>query len=335
MAKPDEIAIACVQARVSLEDYVTKEAFRHLVERLMAKAAAAMPPGVPRLVVFPEDFASGCIFAGEADAVRGDASLRGAVAALVKRHFTGVMAQRLRHRVGWVRALALHRAAAVADVYFTVFQEAARRFGAYVLGGTVLLPDLDDSGRPLGREVYNTAYLFGPDGRVVGAQRKAFLIDIEGPGGLDLSTGSVAGIAAWDTELGRVGVAICFDAFQEPVVEHLAGLELDILLQPSANPEPWSEWQQQDWLRGVWHAVCEAGVARYGVNPMLVGSLLDLEFEGQSCIVDRELMDAPGGEAAPGAGGYVHLPPRPGFLQVARSWKEEEVLVATVPHPRR
>ncbi|MFS8533684.1 MAG: carbon-nitrogen hydrolase family protein [Limnochordales bacterium] len=334
MADGERIAIACVQAKVSLADYLTAERFRGLVDRLMSQAASAMPDDVPRLVVFPEDFASGCIFAGEADTLPEGGGLRAAVAALVRRHFAGVMAQRLKHRVGWVRALALHRASAVAELYFDTFAAAARRYGAYVLGGTVLLPKLDDSRQPQGGEVYNTAYLFGPDGNVVGAQRKAFLIELEGPEGLDLSQGAVEELTAWDTELGRIGVAVCFDAFQEPVVERLASLDLDILLQPSANPQPWTDWQQEDWLRGSWHAVCRCGIARYGVNPMLVGSLLDIAFEGQSAIFDRELARAQGDAAPPGAPGYAALPPRPGFVKVAGSWTEEEVLVATLPHPR-
>ncbi|HEY8417687.1 MAG TPA: nitrilase-related carbon-nitrogen hydrolase, partial [Limnochordales bacterium] len=244
MGTPDQIGIACVQARVSIEDYLTEESFRSLVDRLMSRSALAMPEDVPRLVVFPEDFASGCTFVGEGDAVRNAAGLRAAVEAVVRRHLPAVLSRRLRHRVSWVRALALHRAADVARLYLDTFSAAARRYGAYVLAGTVLLPELDDSLEPRGSEVYNTAFFFGPDGRLVGTQRKAFLIPLEGAEGLDLSTGRVEELTAWDTELGRIGVAICLDAFQAPVIQRLAALDLDILLQPSANPEPWSEWQQ-------------------------------------------------------------------------------------------
>jgi len=335
MAQAAHIALACIQAKVSLDDYLTVERFQSLVDRLMRQAAAVMPDDVPRLVVFPEDFASGCIFAGEADVLPQGGGLRAAVAALVRRHFAGVMTQRLKHRVGWVRALALHRAATVAEIYFDTFAAAARRYGTYVLGGTVLLPRLDDKRQPQGSDVYNTAYLFGPDGKVIGAQRKAFLIELEGPEGLDLATGSVEELTAWDTELGRIAVAVCFDAFQEPVIERLAALNPDILLQPSANPQPWNDWQQEDWLRGSWHAVCQRGIARYGVNPMLVGSLLDISFEGQSAILDRELARTQAEPLPAQAPGYAALAPRPGFVQVAGSWTEEEVLVVTLPHPAR
>ncbi|HLT58886.1 MAG: carbon-nitrogen hydrolase family protein [Limnochordales bacterium] len=338
MGSSEQISIACVQARVTVDDFVTEAAFRSLVDRLMDQAVAAMPAEGPRLVVFPEDFASGCMFVGEAEALRGAHTLRAAVEALVKRHLPAVVSRRLRHRVGWVRALALHLAPAVARLYTDTFSTAARKYGAYVLAGTVLLPDLDDTGEPQGGDVYNTAFFYGPDGRLIGTQRKAFLIDLEGPQGLDLSSGAVEALTAWDTELGRVGVAICFDAFQGPVIDRLAALDLDLLLKPSANPGPWSEWQQEDWLNGMWQAVCRRGVARYGVNPMLVGHLLDVSFEGQSSIVQRVPAAGESGTGSASGGpllGYAALPPRPGFVRVARSWTEEEVLVATLPHPRR
>lgn len=350
MSDANRIAIACVQAKVTLPDYYTEESFRSMTERLVQQAAATMPEGVPRLIVFPEDYASGCLFAGEEAALKDASSLRGAVAKLVQRHFPGVMKERLRHRVGWVRAFALLRAEDAARLYFRTFSELAKKHRTYILGGSALLPELDTGdGRfvPKGPDVYNVSYLFGPDGNVVGRQRKAFLIDLEGPDGLDLSSGRVEELDVFDTELGRIGVAVCFDAFQEPVIQRMKELDVDIFLQPSANPGPWNDWQREDWLRGTWKAVVEEGVAVYGVNPMLVGSLLDVEFEGQSSIVCRDterlagLLEGAGGAGAPdavdpesfGRLGYEGLPPKPGFVKVARTWTEEEILTVTLPHP--
>lgn len=385
--KPDTIAIACVQAHVTVNNFVSEQSFRELVERLMERAVASMPEGVPRLVVFPEDFASGLIFMDSGETLDGATGLRGAVAALVRKHFTGVMGKRMRHRVGWVRALALYKAQDIVHAYRRVFADVARRHDAYVLGGTVLVPDIeftiDGGAEPQGGDVFNVAYLFGPDGAIIGGQRKAFLIDLEGSEALDLCAGAVDDLVVYDTALGRIGIAICFDAFQEPVVEHLAALGVDILLQPSANPEPWTEAQQLDWLNGTWKAVVERGMAVYGINPMLVGRLLDIVFEGQSSIIARDAervaavaaelglanaetdadvgagasadteaaadakatadAEASAGREGAGAtggpdpdifpGGYTALPPRPGFIRVADTATDEEVLTVTLPHP--
>lgn len=337
-----QISIACVQARVTLADFFTEQSFRSLTASLMEQATASMPADGPRLVVFPEDYASGCLFIGEEETIKDSSSLRGAVASMVRRHFTGVMGQRLRHRVGWVRALMLHRVQDAAELYFKTFSELAKAHNAYVLGGSVLLPELDTAdGRmePQGSDVYNVAYLFGPDGTVLGSQRKTFLIDLEGSEGLDLCPGAVEDLAVIDTELGRIGIAICFDAFQAPVIERLKALDVDIFLQPSANPGPWNDWQQEDWLNGMWKAVVEEGVAMYGVNPMLVGNLLDVEFEGQSSIVCRDLArldELMGGDAveieSEGSPGYAAIS-RPGFVKVAETWTDAEVLTVTLPHP--
>ncbi|MFS8581740.1 MAG: hypothetical protein FWJ61_02750, partial [Limnochordales bacterium] len=69
--------------------------------------------------------------------------------------------------------------------------------------------------------------------------------------------------------------------------------------------------------------------------------------EGQSSIVCRDterlagLLEGAGGAGAPdavdpesfGRLGYEGLPPKPGFVKVARTWTEEEILTVTLPHP--
>lgn len=338
------IGIACVQADVTLKRFFTEEAFGQFVERLMEKAVASLPEDVPRLVVFPEDFAAGLLFVGEGETLQHSSGLRGAVATLVRKHFTSVMAQRMRHRVGWVRAFALSKAEQVARAYRRIFAGVARRYKAYVLAGTVLLPDVefgpDGEVHPKGGDVYNVAYLFDSDGDIVGGQRKAFLIDLEGSDALDLRPGRVADLVVYDTPFGRIGTAICFDAFQEPVIQHLDGLGVDILLQPSANPKRWDKGQQQDWLKGAWHAVVERKMAVYAVNPMLVGRLLDIEFQGQSSIIAQDVERVRQAAASIGLtvpqaeAGYAALAARDGFLQVTSGWTEEEVLSVLLPHPK-
>ncbi|MBX6378972.1 MAG: hypothetical protein IRY95_10575, partial [Clostridia bacterium] len=142
--------------------------------------------------------------------------------------------------------------------------------------------------------------------------------------------------------LGRVGIAVCLDAFQEDVLAALQHQGAQILVQPSANPAPWSPEQQVDWLNGAWRAVAGTGRFTYGVNPMMVGPLYELTFAGQSAIVGRSDSETGGGSAVPPGGSgpaqevaYHAVGPRPGFLAVAASPSDEEVLVVRVPHPDR
>ncbi len=77
----------------------------------------------------------------------------------------------------------------------------------YLIAGTV--PELEDG------KVFNTCFIFAPDGKLIGRHRKIHLFDIDVPGRITfkesdaLSPGQTATII--DTPWGKIGVAICFD----------------------------------------------------------------------------------------------------------------------------
>lgn len=88
----------------------------------------------------------------------------------------------------------------------------ARDNGVTLVGGSI--PELV---RAEGQEdrLYNTSYIFGPDGSLLGRHRKVHLFDVDVPGGIRFmeSDTLTAGeeITVVDTPAGRIGVAICFD----------------------------------------------------------------------------------------------------------------------------
>lgn len=63
--------------------------------------------------------------------------------------------------------------------------------------------------------LYNTSYIFGPDGQLLGRHRKVHLFDVDVPGGIRFKESDTltAGdsITVVDTPVGRIGVGICFD----------------------------------------------------------------------------------------------------------------------------
>jgi hypothetical protein len=74
----------------------------------------------------------------------------------------------------------------------------------------------------------------------------------------------------------------------------MSTLGVDTVIQAEANPGRWAgnggagDWQPLDWMGSAWRAVADPTVRfRYAVNPMLVGNLLDLDFDGQSAILAR------------------------------------------------
>ena len=80
-------------------------------------------------------------------------------------------------------------------------------------------------------------------------------------------------------------------------LDHLGA---DVLLQPDANPGRWTgpasqdPWQPLEWMSSAWRAVADPTVHfRYAVNPMMVGNLADLPFDGQSAILQRGAQKTP------------------------------------------
>ena len=121
-----------------------------------------------------------------------------------------------------------------------LLRESVKRLGIYIVGGSI--PEL------VGETVYNTSTLWSPDGELLLTFRKVHLFDVDIPGGItfqesaSLSAGASFEIA--DTELGRIGLSICYDLrFPEPFrAMTLAGAELIVLpgaFNTTTGPAHW------------------------------------------------------------------------------------------------
>ena len=116
----------------------------------------------------------------------------------------------------------------------------SKKYGIYLSAGS--MPELvraQKSGGSEGKDrVYNTAYVFGRDGRQIGKHRKAHLFDINVEGGQcfkesdTLSPGEKIG--CFDTEFGRIGLCICYD-FRFPETARLMAQDgAKVMLVPAA-----------------------------------------------------------------------------------------------------
>ena len=106
----------------------------------------------------------------------------------------------------------------------------AQRYHLYLAGGSV--PELE------GDKVYNTCYLFSPQGQELARHRKVHLFDIDVPGGQrfkesdTLTAGSQ--ITVVDTALGKLGLAICFDIRFAEFFRVMGDLGAQLILVPAA-----------------------------------------------------------------------------------------------------
>ncbi len=89
----------------------------------------------------------------------------------------------------------------------TMLSQTAAETGMYIVGGSI--PELE------GDRVYNTSFVYGPDGSPLAKHRKAHLFDIDVAGGQrfresdTLSPGDA--VTTFETEFGTMGLCICFD----------------------------------------------------------------------------------------------------------------------------
>lgn len=107
----------------------------------------------------------------------------------------------------------------------------AAEYGIYLSAGSI--PESVKRGA-----VYNTAYVFGRDGRQIGKHRKAHMFDIQVSGGQcfresdTLTPGDQIG--CFDTEFCRVGLCVCYD-FRFPETARLMAQDgAKVILVPAA-----------------------------------------------------------------------------------------------------
>ena len=116
----------------------------------------------------------------------------------------------------------------------------ARRYGVHILAGSG--PSARDGGRYV-----NAARLFAPSGKI-GVQEKLIMTPFERDWGI---SGGVAGLKVFETALGRIGIAICYDSEFPLLVRAQAEAGARIVLIPSCT----------EFLSG-WHRVRAAALAR-------------------------------------------------------------------------
>ena len=329
MALAGKVQMAAVQMKLDIRDYYSRKRYERKISSLMKQVADRLNPGLPALVVFPEDVGLMLIAQGNENTLQDVSTLKEAIKKMTLRYLLPVLGYRLRFGISWVPALYYHHHPLIAETYFETFSMLAEKYQVHIAAGSVPLPHyrIKDGrvlyrGKPLGPGIYNTAYLFNPEGKVTGCQDKVHLLELEQEEGLHLTPGSIKDIRVFPTEAGRIGIAVCLDGFQEDVINRLREQQANILIQPSANPQTWDREQQEDWLTGSYHFTHRLGYFKVAVNPMMNGNLLDLSFYGQSSIITREKNST--------SGKYRDLKPQKGFLAVSDSDDREEIMIAEV-----
>ena len=151
-----------------------------------------------------------------------------------------------------------------------LLSELSRQKGIYIAAG---LPERDSD------RFFNSAVLIGPGG-VVGVYRKTHLFFEEK---LFFSPGDT-GFRVWDTEIGRVGIMICFDWFFPESMRVLALMGAEIIAHPANLVLPYCPAAMP--VRCLENRVYGITANRIGEENRKEGQ--SLRFIGQSLIASPE-----------------------------------------------
>jgi len=102
----------------------------------------------------------------------------------------------------------------------------ARRWGVYLVGGSIPVMENGDT-------VYNDCYVFGPSGGH-GVQGKLHMTRFEHE---DWKVKSRTGLSVFETDFGRLAVAICYDVEFPEIARAAARLDTHILAVPSCTDD--------------------------------------------------------------------------------------------------
>lgn len=329
-----KVNLVAVQARPVLDDYRSARAFHAKMSDLMRRAASQVDTSLPTLVAFPEGIGLFLSFVPfYYDQVKDCETLAQVIMRVVPRNLFPLLGTAIRRRTFGLKTAFIHTALQAEKIYSDTFSALAHEHGVYLLAGTIYVPPVEyevSRGRHIAAVgVQNTAYLFSPRGLCL---RRVPKLNFSPP--LETRIGFAHGrrsdLVPVDTALGRIGTLVCYDGFFETLIEHYDGLGAQVIVKPSYNMHPWNTpWafdgrltEGEAWFRYGLPAIIQGREnILYGVNPMLVGKILDLEAEGLSSVCRNT-----GDPLTPGEKALLAVADRP---------DEEAIVAATVDMPER
>ncbi len=117
----------------------------------------------------------------------------------------------------------------------------AKELGVVLIGGSVT--------EQAGEKLYNTSYIFDRDGSLLADYRKIHLFDVDIPGKMTFkesdSFESGSDLCVFDTDVCRIGVAICYDLRFPELMRAMAkrGAELIVLPAKFTTPTGEAHWE--------------------------------------------------------------------------------------------
>jgi hypothetical protein len=341
---------------ISLQAAATEQSFATELERIVGMAVPHLARDRPNLVVLGEILGLPLALSGKRGYLSRLMHTSNVAISMLALGYGRRMIhyRRLYAGISLVRSLLLSLSDVMYRPFASTLSRLAARHSVYLSASTITphvqcstsTVDISHFGRrhsgkvflPDGPGVYNTGFLWGPDGSLVGTTDKVFLTDNE-KANLDLTAGNLDSVQVFETEIGKIGIAMSLDAFTPQYLKRLDSLGACIVIQNDANDQPWAgpsktcEWQPQEWLNSVLGSVQDDYPhLHYNICPMQVGNFFDVTFDGQSTIMKKSDRDPDTYCNFVGNEGFVHTvtgKTMKGDILAVSPWVVEDPIRAT------
>jgi deaminated glutathione amidase len=156
----------------------------------------------------------------------------------------------------------------------------ARELAIFLLAGSIL------EAMPNSEKVYNTSLLFAPSGELLASYRKIHLFDVDLANGVSLRESATrehgASVTVAKTELGALGLTVCYDLRFPELYRGLAVEGADLIFVPSAFTAftGQAHWEPLLRARAIENQAYVIAPNQFGKSPK------SFETHGHSMIVD-------------------------------------------------
>jgi len=132
-----------------------------------------------------------------------------------------------------------------------------------------------------GGHCYDASILIGRDGEIIGIQKMVHVAQAEHFYEQDYYTPSDDGFHVFDTDIGRIGIVVCFDRHYPESIRTEALMGTDLILVPTVNEktEPLTMFEWEIRVQAFQNSVAVAMCNRVGIED-------DMQFAGESLVVD-------------------------------------------------
>ena len=128
---------------------------------------------------------------------------------------------------------------------------------------------------------YDASILIGRDGEIIGIQKMVHIAQAEHFYEQDYYTPSDDGFHVFDTDIGRIGIVVCFDRHYPESIRTEALMGADLILVPTVNEkaEPLQMFEWEIRVQAFQNSVAIAMCNRVGTED-------DMQFAGESLVTD-------------------------------------------------